>query len=364
MRYSLGVEFVLKDSVKKVKLSPFATGGDVLVALPEDLYISAILNCRVKGSRGAFLVTTAAEVIIYDNRDEVWRANLADLRVETRGVDWVVLNTSNDSVEVGPGMGYRKKVLEHFAKAQQSIAESEKLVASLPKFVPPTQEIMQPVPKVSSPKIQPTSTAENWPNSKIIGSKLTKKASDAISRQSQDDEPWFILVSFGGGGVLAAFDDRLTIIKTGALTSWAAGSLGGERAATFFFRDVTGLEYNSGFSNGVLEVLTASYNGTANKDYWRGSNKSRNADSNDPHTLSNTLPLAKHEYNNALDEIKELRRRIARSKEQVVLAPSAQQPPSTNTASLSDELMKLAELHKAGILSDDEFQSAKKRMLG
>ena len=371
MRYSLGVEFVLKDSVKKVKLSPLYTWVDVLVALPDDLYISGILNCRVKGSRGAFLVTTASEVIIYDNRDEVWRADLADLRIETRGVDWIVLNTSNDSVEVGPGMGYRKKVLEHFEKAQQSIEDSKSIVASLPKFVPPspkvvspTPDTLRPAPKVSSPKIQPTSTAEKWPNSKIVGSKLTQKASDAILRQSQNDEPWFILVSSGGGGVLAAFDDRLTIIKTGALTSWLAGSLGGERAATFFFRDVTGLEYNSGYATGVLEVLTASYNGTANKDYWRGSNKSRNADSNDPFTLSNTLPLSKIEYQNALDNIKELQKRIARSKDQVVLAPPEQQPPSTNTSSLGDELMKLAELHKAGILSDDEFQSAKKRMLG
>ena len=132
----------------------------------------------------------------------------------------------------------------------------------------------------------------------------------------------------------------------------------------FYFRDVTGVEFNSGMVTGVLEVLTASYNGTANKDFWRGTRQSRNADSNDPYTLSNTLPLSKVEYNNALDNIKELRQRIARSKEQVVLAPSAQQLPSTSTASLGDELMKLSELHKAGVLSDDEFQSAKKRLLG
>jgi hypothetical protein len=351
------MEFVFKDSAAKVKLTPLATGGDVLAAIPNDLYISGILGCRMKGSRLNFLVTTASEVIIYGKHDEVWRANLADLRVETRGVDWLILNTSNDSVEVGLGMGSRKKVVEHLDVARQSIEESERLVASLPEFVPPE-------PKVGFNARQSTPPAESWPNTKIIGSKLTQKASDAISRQSHDDEPWLILISSGGGGVLAAFDDRLTIIKTGALTSLMAGSFGGERAATFYFRDVTGLEFNSGIATGVLEVLTASYNGTANRDYWRGTNKSRNADSNDPYTLSNTLPLSKSEYNNALDSIKELRHRIARSKEQVVLAPSLQQTTSANTASLGDELMKLAELHKSGILSDEEFQSAKKRLLG
>ncbi len=359
------MDFVLKDSAAKVKLTPLATGGDVLAAIPDDLYFSGILGCRMKGSRLNILVTTASEVIIYGTNDEVWRANLADLRVETRGVDWMILTTSNDSVEVGLGMGSRKKVVEHLAMAQNSIEGSERLVASMPKFMPPTPKVfVSPTSNDGSLTVQPEPPVEKWPNSKIVGSKLTQKASDAISRQSHDDEPWLILVSSGGGGVLAAFDDRLTIIKTGALTSLMAGSFGGERAATFYFRDVTGLEFNSGFAMGVLEVLTASYNGTANRDYWRGSNKSRNADSNDPYTLSNTLPLSKSEYNNALDNIKELRRRIARSKEQVVLAPSSQQLPSTNTASLGDELMKLAELHKAGVLSDDEFQSAKKRLLG
>ena len=351
------MEFVLKDSAAKVKLTPLVTAVGLLAVIPDDLYISGILGCRMKDSRLNYLVTTASEVIIYNSQDEVWRADLADLRVETRGVDWLILTGSNDSVEIGLGIGSRKKVVEHFAKAHQSIDESEKLVASLPKITPTTT-------KPGSHSLKPIPPAEKWPNSKIVGSKFTQKASDAILRQSQNDEPWFILVSFGGGGVLAAFDDRLTIIKTGALTSFMAGSLGGERAATFFFRDVTGLEYNSGFMNGVLEVLTASYNGTANRDYWRGRDKSRNADSNDPFTLSNTLPLSKDEYKNALDNIKELRQRIARSKEQVVIAPSSQKLPSSNTASLGDELMKLAELHKAGILSDDEFQSAKKRMLG
>jgi hypothetical protein len=359
LRYPLKVDFVFKTSASKVKLTPVATGAGVLAPIPDDLYISGLVGCRMKGSRINYLVTTASEVIIYDSKNEVWRGNLADLQVTTRGIDWVILTTSNDSLEVGLGVGSRKKVVEHLAVAQQSIEESERLVASLPEFVPPT-----PIPGMNKP--QSKTPAETWPNSKIVGSRLSKKASDAISRQCHGDEPWLILSAglAGTDGVLAAFDDRLTIIKTGVLTSLSAGSFGGERAATFYFRDVTGLEYNSGIALGVLEVLTASYDGTANKDYWRGVHQSTNADNNNPRTLSNTLPLPKHEYNNALEEIKELRRRIAKSKEEVVIKPSSQQPPSTNTASLGDELMKLAELNKAGILSDEEFQSAKRRLLG
>jgi len=202
----------------------------------------------------------------------------------------------------------------------------------------------------------------SWPHTKIVGGKLTGKASQAVLRQCDGvEEPWLILVSAGSGGILAAFDDRLVIIKTGALTSLMAGSFGGERTAAFHYRDVTGIEYNSGFVNGVLEILTPSYSGTTNKDFWRGSGKSRNADGNDPFTLSNCLPLGKHEYNNALKELNELRARIGRSKETVmnVTAAAAASLPS----SLADELQKLSELREAGILTDEEFATAKAHLL-
>lgn len=204
----------------------------------------------------------------------------------------------------------------------------------------------------------------SWrPHTKVIGN-LSKKASLAVYRQCHTDEeyPWLILVSFGGGGLLAAFVDRLAIIKTGALTSLMAGSLGGERAATFHYSDITGIEYNSGFSNGVLEILTPSYNGTANRDYWRGSGRSRNADANDPYTLSNTLPLNKSEYKDALKEINELRSRISQAKQHAIQGPLPA-PEAPSGAGLAQELRTLSELRDAGVLSEDEFAAAKRRLL-
>lgn len=202
----------------------------------------------------------------------------------------------------------------------------------------------------------------NWPATTVKG-KLSRKASEAILRQCHGDEqPWLILTSSGGAGTLTAFDDRLAIIKTGALTSFMAGSLGGERSATFHFSDITGVEFNSGFVNGVLEVLTASYSGTVQKDFWRGTTKSRNADSNDPWTLSNCLPLTKMEYNAYLDEINDLKARVSRAKQvnvQVIAAPAA---PAAE--GLAEQLQKLAGLRDAGVLSEDEFAAAKARLLG
>jgi hypothetical protein len=78
-------------------------------------------------------------------------------------------------------------------------------------------------------------------------------------------------------GALIVFEDRCMIVKGGFWGGLMAGSFGGERAGTFYFTQITGIEYNSGMITGVLEILTASYQGSANKDYWRGSTKSRNA---------------------------------------------------------------------------------------
>lgn len=210
--------------------------------------------------------------------------------------------------------------------------------------------------------------AENglWPHSIVVGSRPRKKAAASILAHAKPgEEPWLIIGSLGAG-VLAAFDDRLVLIKTGTLTSAMAGSLGGERATTFNFHDITGVEYNSGLLNGVLEILTPSYNGTANRDFWRGTFQSRNADGNDPYTLSNTLPLTKAEHANAQPHLNELRRRVNEFKRTVTFAmptPAPAPPPAAPAGSLADEIAKIAALRDSGILTDDEFQAAKTRLL-
>jgi hypothetical protein len=137
-----------------------------------------------------------------------------------------------------------------------------------------------------------------------------------------------------------------------------AGTLGGHRLVTIHYSDITAIEYNAGMINGVLQVLTPSYQGSANSDYWRGTTQSRNADSNDPFTLSNTLPLDKVTYRAIAPQLAELRKRIAAAKQ-----PAASPSPASISGGLASELAKLGELHAAGVLSDGEFASAKARLL-
>jgi len=195
---------------------------------------------------------------------------------------------------------------------------------------------------------------------RTYGNALRAPAQRAVDELSGPGEsPWLVINPGGATGALVAFEDRLAIVKTGAMTGLLAGATFGGRQAVFYFTEVTGIEYNSGLLNGVLQILTPSYDGSANKDFWKGTNRSRNADSNDPFTLSNTLPMAKFEYRACQDLLAELRRRIAESKRIVVTQQAA---PAA--ASMADEIGRLAELQAAGLLSPEEFTAAKQKLIG
>lgn len=199
------------------------------------------------------------------------------------------------------------------------------------------------------------------PNAVIIGV-VSNKALDAIRDHGRNGEqPWFILGN-GIAGALAAFEDRLLIVKVGALTSFMAGSMGGGRITTLYFRDITGIEFNAGLAEAVLEVSTPAYEASGNKDSWRGANASRNANSSNPWTLSNTLPINRALYAEALPYLNDLRDRISRSK-QVNVHVATPAPAAASTPSAAQELAQLAQLHASGALSDDEFAQAKAAVL-
>jgi hypothetical protein len=194
----------------------------------------------------------------------------------------------------------------------------------------------------------------------IIGKKPNTKSMQVILDHCHGDEiPRFIVSTGGGTGVFVAFEDRCMIIKTGAVTSFMAGSLFGGRVSTFHYGEITGIEYNSGWITGVLEVLTASYEGSKNKDFWRGTFKSRNADSNDPWTLSNCLPLDRATYNLAQNSLNELRKLISDAKKPQVTVNTT----AVVTPGLSSQLKELATLHESGVLSDQEFKEAKAKII-
>lgn len=208
--------------------------------------------------------------------------------------------------------------------------------------------------------------AERWgqvPTNRKKGS-LPKHLVKAIDRHAKPGEDPVMIITGqydSTDGSLIVFEDRCVVSKSGVIGSYFAGSLGGGREATFFLRDITGIEYNSGILTGVLEILTPSYQGSATKDFWSGiTNPSRNNSQNDPRVSSNTLPLVKADYQSARPLIDQLRAMINAAKQtHVVVTPST----TSETPSIADEIGKLSELLDKGILTPEEFDAAKRRLL-
>lgn len=173
-----------------------------------------------------------------------------------------------------------------------------------------------------------------------------------IANSPNGQSPWLV-VTCGGSGALAAYETELIILKVGAISGLLAGATGGGRVTHFPYRQITTIEYNSGFAFGVLEVLTASYSGATNKDFWNIAPSNRGE--TDPHQQNNTLPLDKSTFKKITPHLNKIRELIEKTHRGNSPMP---------TGGISEELEKLSELHKKGILSDDEFAQAKKRVIG
>lgn len=212
--------------------------------------------------------------------------------------------------------------------------------------------------------VTPSSKSEEYSqiDSSVSWSKIPKHLQKNIEVNISESElPSFIIASPGSGqaGAIIGLSDRCLIIKSGALGGLMAGTLGGARVASFYYSEITGIEYNSGMITGVVEILTSSYDGSKNKDYWRGTTKSRNSDSNDPWVLSNTLPMAKSDYANAKKQFDQLRELISRNKSG---GGVIQQVVSQNSA--ADEIAKLSELLTKGLIDEKEFRALKAKIIG
>lgn len=235
-------------------------------------------------------------------------------------------------------------------------------------------------------RIAAQTVTERWPGLYMLGapSRPTYRAMKKLCRE--DEAPWLLISPGGLSGALVAFDDRLVIIKKGFFTAWFAGSMGLGRITVFNYTEITGFELNGGLLNGVLEVLTPSYQGSVNKDYWRGTTRSRNANANSPFTLSNTLPVSTLMNKQLQLVIQELSRRVALAKQGIYITTSVSEsgsgttddaPERTDTAASTDpsaadtaapsnlpeQLARLGQLRESGVLTEEEFSAAKARLL-
>ncbi|MDP9439884.1 MAG: SHOCT domain-containing protein [Actinomycetota bacterium] len=174
---------------------------------------------------------------------------------------------------------------------------------------------------------------------------LARKARKHLDRHLKDGDTIRFCIQGVSSQAIVALQDRMLVIKPG----WEAAASFGARVTSFYYRDVTGIEINTGLMMGVIEINSPAYQGTGTKDYW-----STRKD-HDPRRATNCIPTTKGDLKKLKPSLDELERLVREAKE------GGRRP--ANNGGIVAELAKLAELRDSGVLTEEEFGRAKNRIL-
>lgn len=93
----------------------------------------------------------------------------------------------------------------------------------------------------------------------IVGDVMKPSQWEAIHRTARGNElPWLVLNN-GRTGVLAAFEDRLVVFKSGMLASAVSGSITLGGGTTFHYDEIIAIQHIGKQLNGSLEVVTPTH---------------------------------------------------------------------------------------------------------
>jgi hypothetical protein len=146
----------------------------------------------------------------------------------------------------------------------------------------------------------------------------------------------------GVAEILVVYEDKVTITPKGVLGFMTKGLKG---TKTIPFGSITGIQFKEAGAvfSGYIQFTIPGGNESKGGVFSAASDE-------------NTFMFAEKKNNELAIKIKEYI-------ESAVLKLRAPQH-QTSASNLSDEIQKLARLKEQGILSDEEFQSAKKKLIG
>lgn len=232
---------------------------------------------------------------------------------------------SNKKREIEGGWYVGKKGIHRLTEEEQKIREEEKLREQIRAEFKETADVVEEKIKL----IQ----------------KLGGRGEQILKENiNKNEEKMFVTLqgSFGEGLVIT--DKRLYVLKWG----WMAGNILGGRCGAFDFNSITGLEIKKGLLTGTFEVLTPATQ-NAQKSYWGINNK--NAIKSD-----NVITFQQNKFN-LFQEATKIGRELI-NKTYPKGGWNSQEKPDYS------ELEKLAELKEKGIITQEEFEAKKKRILG
>lgn len=174
--------------------------------------------------------------------------------------------------------------------------------------------------------------------------KLKDKVKQALAENASPAETVRVIIHGAHGQAIIGTDTRAFVCKPGFM----AGATFGTEVTSWSYQNVTGVQLHKGMLTGTVVIQAPGQSGTMTS-YW-----GQKAD--DPAKAPNAIPVA--------GGWADVQAGVARLRQ---LIDAAHAPASISeggaSSSTADELRKLAELRSDGILSEEEFQAAKARLL-
>lgn len=176
-------------------------------------------------------------------------------------------------------------------------------------------------------------------------SRLHRKCNQELDANLAAGEKVEVVITGPSNQAIIGTDRRMFVYKKGFMAEATFGS----QLTSWDYRNVVGVLLHTGMMSGAVVIQAA---GTKTSS-WGLAN-------DEPFIAPNAIPVVRP-FDQAKAGVAALRQLIETSHREPL---SSHEPPAApRTASVADELKKLADLHAAGVLSDDEFASLKSRLL-
>jgi hypothetical protein len=178
--------------------------------------------------------------------------------------------------------------------------------------------------------------------------RLKKKVKQGLEANVSPDEVIRVIVPGAHGQAIIGTDTRAFVCKPGFMT----GASFGPEVTSWSYQNLLGVQLHKGMMTGSV-VLQGPGQSGKKSSYWGGKD-------DDPAKAPNAIPVAGNW--NTVNE------RVARLRQLIDEAHSGGGSGSSGAAasgvSTADELRKLADLHTEGLLTKEEFEAAKAKILG
>lgn len=169
-----------------------------------------------------------------------------------------------------------------------------------------------------------------------------------LAANLQDGEALLAQLHFNTGEALVATDRRVLVLKAGWLQD--AGPFGAKCIA-YPYHAITSVEHRQGPLGGHVQLLVPGVleNAPHNSIVGPGRNNAR----------ENVVTYQQRAHRDAVNTLVA----IIQDRVQQARTPAVVSAPAQGTASIADEILKLAQLRDQGVLNDAEFSAAKQRLL-